>query len=243
MITQRKVTILSLPFDNMTKNEFLNEFITRIKQKKKTSIVTANPEIVMYAKEHPNYMRILKNNDYVVPDGIGIIKGAALLKTPIVERVPGIELMLELLKAAESNNFSVYFIGATQEVIEKLVEQIHHQYPSLSISGYQNGYFDSKEESVIDQVIEKKPDIVFAALGYPKQEKWIEHYMNKAEEGLVMGVGGSFDVLSGTTKRAPDFFLTHNIEWLYRLLKQPSRIGRMMALPKFLFEVYKQKHY
>lgn len=240
-MTQEKITVLGVPFDNKTKRDFLTAFMRQIKNHEKTFVVTANPEIVMYAKQHTDYMKVLLETDYIVPDGIGIIKGAQILGTPLAERVPGFELMVALLQEANLNQLRVYFLGAKQEVVEKVVAQVRKDYPFIQIAGYHDGYFDLKDKKMINEVQGTQPDIVFAALGFPKQERWISQYLETAEKGLLMGVGGSFDVLSGTAKRAPQFFLDHNIEWFYRLLKQPSRLGRMMALPKFLLEVYKQK--
>lgn len=238
---REKVNVIGIAFDNYTKKEFIQFFLERINKKEKTFVVTANPEIVMFAKNNPFYYKIIKKANYVVPDGVGVIKGAQLLGSPLAERVPGFELMLALLQEANLNQLRVYFLGAKQEVVEKAVAQVRKDYPLIQIAGYHDGYFDLKDKKMINEVQGTQPDIVFVALGFPKQEKWISQYLETAEKGILMGVGGSFDVLSGTARRAPKFFLDHNIEWFYRLLKQPSRFGRMMALPRFLVEVYKQK--
>ncbi|SFH76654.1 WecB/TagA/CpsF family glycosyltransferase [Pisciglobus halotolerans] len=238
---REKVNVIGIVFDNYTKKEFIQFFLERINKKEKTFVVTANPEIVMFAKNNPFYYKIIKKANYVVPDGVGVIKGAQLLGSPLAERVPGFELMLALLQEANLNQLRVYFLGAKQEVVEKAVAQVRKDYPLIQIAGYHDGYFDLKDKKMINEVQGTQPDIVFVALGFPKQEKWISQYLETAEKGILMGVGGSFDVLSGNARRAPKFFLDHNIEWFYRLLKQPSRFGRMMALPRFLVEVYKQK--
>lgn len=238
---QEKVTLLGVSFDNKTKKEFVVELMLRIEEEKKTFVVTANPEIVMYAKNNPDYMNIIKKANYIAADGIGIIKGAKILGTPIVERVAGYELMLDLLNEANQHKLRVYFLGATEEVSVKTIKKVKQIFPSIDIVGSHNGYFDFSDQSIIEKVQHTNPDIVFVALGFPKQEQWIQQYMSTATKGLLMGVGGSFDVLSGKTKRAPKFFLKFHLEWLYRLIKQPSRMGRMMVLPRFILEIKNEK--
>ncbi|MER2132667.1 MAG: WecB/TagA/CpsF family glycosyltransferase [Carnobacterium inhibens] len=237
----KKVSVLGVTFDNKTKEAFLKELMARIDHKKKSFVVTANPEIVMYAKKDPNYMSLIKEADYVIADGIGIIKGSKMLGTPIVERVAGYDLMLALLEEANQQGSRVYLLGAKEDVLQSTVVKVKKLYPSINLVGSRNGYFDFSDSAVIEAVQATQPDIVFVAIGYPKQEQWIHQYMKTASKGLLMGVGGSFDVLSGKSKRAPKIFIKLNIEWLYRLIKQPFRIKRMMALPRFLREVKNEK--
>lgn len=238
---QKKVPVLGISFDNKTKDTFLKELMKRINQNKKTFVVTANPEIVMYAKKNPSYMSLVKKADYVIADGIGIIKGSKILGTPIVERVAGYDLMISLLEEADKNGSRVYLLGAKEEVLQSAVQKVREQYPSIHLVGARNGYFNLSDTTIIDQVQQTEPDIVFVATGYPRQEQWIHNYLQVASKGLLMGVGGSFDVLSGKSKRSPEIFIKLNIEWLYRLIKQPYRIKRMMALPLFLHEVKQEK--
>ncbi|XIF19477.1 MAG: glycosyltransferase [Acetilactobacillus jinshanensis] len=154
-------------------------------------------------------------------------------------RISGYDLFANLLKWGNHYRKSIYLLGSHTSVIKDLIEIIHDRYPNLEITGYHNGYFKSSK-SIAKEIQQKHPDMVFIALGYPKQEEFIHKYQT-LNNGLWMGVGGSFDVLSGHTKRAPQFWITHHIEWLYRLIKEPRRLGRMMALPRFLIDVYKQK--
>lgn len=237
----KKVSVLGVSFDNKTKETFLEELMDRVNHKQKSFVVTANPEIVMYAKKDPAYMSLMKEADYVVADGIGIIKGSKILGTPIVERVAGYDLMLALLEEANKKSSRVYLLGAQEEVLQNTVKTVHERYPAINLVGARNGYFDFSDASIIKSVQATQPDMVFVALGYPRQEQWIQHYMTTASKGLLMGVGGSFDVLSGKSKRAPKLFIQLNMEWLYRLIKQPYRLKRMMALPHFLREVKNEK--
>ena len=238
---QNKVTILNLSFNNYTKKEFINFFLDRISNNKKTFIVTANPEIVMYAKQTPSYRRIIEKADYMVPDGVGVIKGAQFLGTPLRERVPGYELMISLLEEADKQKMRVYFLGAKEATLQKVIKNCYDKFPNMIIVGSHHGYFNLSDSRIMDNVRSSNADIIFVALGFPRQELWIDSYMKTSSKGLLMGVGGSFDVLAGNTKRAPQFFLDHNLEWFYRLVSQPQRIIRMVALPKFLIAIYKQK--
>lgn len=241
-MTHEKVAVLGVPFDNKTKETYLKELMDRVRSNKKTFVVTANPEIVMYAKKDAGYMTLLQEADYIVADGIGIIKGAKILDTPIVERVAGFDLLTDLLEKASQQGSRVYFLGAKEEVLQSAVQNVQKRYPSINIVGSKNGYFDFSDYSIIKEVKATQPDMVFVALGFPKQEQWIHQYLATASKGLLMGVGGSFDVLSGKSKRAPKVFIDLNIEWLYRLIKQPTRLKRMMVLPQFLLEVKKEKN-
>ena len=236
-----KVSVLGVAFDNKTKETFLEELMERIDHNQKSFVVTANPEIVMYAKKDPSYMSLIKKADYVIADGIGIIKGSEILGTPIVERVAGYDLMLALLEEANKKGSRVYLLGAKEDVLQSTVKKVIERYPSINLVGSRNGYFDSSDASVIESVQATQPDMVFVAIGYPRQEQWIHQYLTTASKGLLMGVGGSFDVLSGKSKRAPKIFIQLNSEWLYRLIKQPFRLKRMMALPQFLKEVRNEK--
>ncbi|GEN49581.1 WecB/TagA/CpsF family glycosyltransferase [Alkalibacterium pelagium] len=237
---QNKITILGIPFDNMTRKEFLERLYERMNKKEKTFLVTANPEIVMYAHDNPDYYKLLMEADFIAPDGIGIVQASRKLQTPIKERVPGFELMLGLLELASLSNKRVYFIGAKEDIINLTVSNVSEKWPDLEIAGYHHGYFNHEDPQMIEKVKATRPDIVLVAFGFPRQEKWIKSYLAAADYGIAVGVGGSFDVLSGKTKRAPYLVQRFHIEWLYRLVKQPSRYKRMLALPYFIREVYRQ---
>lgn len=213
----------------------------RVNGNKKTFVVTANPELVMYANRDRDYLHVLRQADFVTPDGIGVVIASKILRKPLKERVAGYDLMNELLRRAERENRSVYLLGAKGTTLEKAYRNIKKQYPDLKIVGRHHGYFDIEDETVADEIARLQPDFVFAALGFPKQEFWISRYIGKFEKGLFMGVGGSFDVWAGEVKRAPDVWIKLHLEWLYRLIKQPSRWKRMLVLPQFLVKVLAER--
>ncbi|HAJ70004.1 MAG: WecB/TagA/CpsF family glycosyltransferase [Alkalibacterium sp.] len=238
---ETKVTILGVPFDNITQEDFLKALYDRLVNKQKTFLVTANPEIVMYARDNEDYYQLLLQADYIAPDGIGIVKAARTLGKTIKERVPGYELMLGLLEIANIEKQNVYFIGAQEDTIELTVSEVERRWPNINIVGYHHGYFNHADPKMIEKVKNTDPDLIFVAFGFPRQEKWISNYLSQASHGIAVGVGGSFDVLSGKTKRAPSLVQTLHVEWLYRLIRQPSRYKRMAVLPRFIKQIYKQK--
>ena len=234
----KKVNILGFDFLNSSFNDFMDKIKERINQRQNTFVVTANPEIVVAALNDNQYAETIKKADYLVPDGVGIVMGANILGSDMSERITGYDVLLDLLAWGNQNHKSAYFLGAKPEVIADLKTIIPQKYPDLSVAGYHDGYFNDSDE-IAAEIAQNKPDMVFVALGFPKQEYFIEKYRQQ-NDGLWIGLGGSFDVLSGHVQRAPQFWINHRIEWLYRLIKEPTRFKRMLALPKFIRLVKKQ---
>ena len=238
---EKYVKVLDLPFIAEDRKTILNLIAKRVDNEEKTFIITANAEIAMYARENKEYLELTKKSNYIVADGIGIVKGAKLLNENIPERIPGIELMMDMLEYANLNNKKVYFYGAKPETIEKMVTILNNKYSKLNIVGYHHGYHDDSDDKIMNEVIQLRPDYVFVAKGCPLQDEWITKVLDNVDKGVFMGVGGSFDVISGNVKRAPELWLKLNLEWLYRLLSNPQRIGRYVSLPKFVIEVIKDR--
>ena len=215
----------------------------RIDSGKGSFVVTANPEIFMMGKKHAEMNEaLLDKNTLIVPDGIGIIKGGEILGIKFRERIPGIDICGKLLKYADKERRSVYLFGAEQSVLEALVSRIKRECPGIDLAGYTNGYVEDKD-IVFQKITELEPDIVLVALGTPEQELLIHRFYRSDRPGLYMGVGGSFDVLSGLKKRAPAFFIKCNLEWLYRIVTEPSRLKRFWnSNVRFLFEIRKEKN-
>lgn len=235
------VKILDLPFIAESKKTILDLIAKRVENEEKTFIITANAEIAMYARENKEYLELTKKSNYIVADGIGIVKGAKLLNENIPERIPGIEIMMDMLEYGNLNNKKVYFYGAKPDTIEKMVTILKNKYPKLNIVGYHHGYHDDSDNKIMNEVIQLKPDYVFVAKGCPLQDEWITKVLDNVDKGVFMGVGGSFDVISGNVKRAPELWQKLNLEWMYRLLSNPQRIGRYVSLPKFVIEVLKDR--
>lgn len=213
----------------------------RMLNKQKCFVVTANPEIVMNTQDDRAYKQYVDKAHYVTADGIGVVKGAQILGKPLPERVAGYDLMRQLLSVLNEQKLKLYMLGAQEETIEKAVETIRKEYPNLQLAGYHHGFFKWEDPAIINEIKATKPDLILVALGVPRQEKWIAEHLDEVEKGVFIGVGGSFDVLAGTVKRAPEIWQKLNLEWFYRLLKQPSRWRRMLALPHFALKVVGQK--
>ncbi|AIQ44035.1 WecB/TagA/CpsF family glycosyltransferase [Paenibacillus sp. FSL R7-0297] len=205
-------------------------------------VITANPIMVMAALENPSYMEIMKSAELVVPDGTGVVWAADYCKEPVAERVAGFDLLHELLRQGESYNWRVYLLGSTPEVIRETTSRLQTGYPGIVIAGYHDGYFGPDEdEQILAGILEAKPDLLFVARGADSQEPWIAKYKSRLQIPVMMGVGGSFDVISGKSRRAPKVFQKLRAEWLYRLIKEPTRYKRMLALPKFAVKVVREK--
>lgn len=215
--------------------------LPNIKKEVKTFIVTANPEIVEYANKNSEYKRIISSADYIVADGIGVILASKLINDSLPERIPGYEMMLDLFQHANDQALKVFLLGAEPSVIETAVDNLKKEYSNINIVGYHHGYMDMKDSKIAKNIQALKPDLIFVALGFPKQEEWIHTYYHLFNKGIFIGVGGSFDVLAGKVKRAPLIWQKLNLEWFYRLIKQPSRWKRMLVLPKFVLDVWKEK--
>ena len=221
----------------------IRELTGRIDSGKGGFVVTANPEIFMMGKHYAEMNEaLLDKNTLIVPDGIGVIKGGELFGVKFKERIPGVEICEELFVYADQKGRSLYLFGAEKSVLEDLAARVRREYPNAVLAGCTDGYVQDKEK-VFREIVEMQPDIVLVALGAPKQELLIHRYYRRGEKGVFIGVGGSFDVLSGRKKRAPSFFIRHNLEWLYRIASEPKRLKRFWdSNIKFLFELRKEKH-
>ena len=197
-----------------------------LKNDKKMFIVTANPETFMLSENDGEMQKLLLDKEStLVPDGIGIVKAANMLGYKIEERITGIDIAEKFLEYGNELNKTIYLLGAKQEVIDSMHEVINKGYPNLKIIGSSDGYVKDRD-AVFKKIVSKKPDIILVALGIPAQEKIIYKYLDKFDKGIFVGVGGSFDVMSGHKKRAPKIFIKLNLEWLYRIAKEPKRLKR-----------------
>jgi N-acetylglucosaminyldiphosphoundecaprenol N-acetyl-beta-D-mannosaminyltransferase len=216
----------------------ITDIINREKVDKPYHVITANPEIVISAQEDPVMREVTQEADLITPDGIGIVMASRWKGDPVAERVAGYDLLLKLLEEGNLFGWSFYFLGASEEVNQTATDIISKRYPNVVIAGRHNGFFKDKEDQVIAEINQSNADILVVALGAPRQELWIYTHKNQVHTKIAIGVGGSLDVIAGKVKRAPEFFQKLNLEWLYRLLSQPSRWKRQLALPKFALKAY-----
>ncbi|WP_412988766.1 WecB/TagA/CpsF family glycosyltransferase [Pediococcus siamensis] len=234
------VPIMGIPFAQTTRVQFVNHLQNRIDAHQNTFVITANPEIVMYAGRNPAYHTTLLSADYISADGIGIVKAAQALDTPLPERITGYDIFTDLLRWAETNQKKVYFLGAKPAVITALAAKVAHDFPHIQVVGAQDGYYQD-ETAITTAIANHQPDLIFVATGFPKQEQFIAEHRHLAD-GLWMGVGGSFDVFVGAVKRAPKFWQDHHLEWFYRLVTDPRRLKRQLIIPQFMWKIHQLKH-
>lgn len=224
-----------------TAEEFLQKAEKAMESGEKLFVVTANPEIVMHAQREKDIADMLLNEKTaIVPDGISVVKAMNMLGMNAKERIAGVDLAEALLKKAGEQGKSVFLLGAREEVISALKEKLTREYPQINLK-VRNGYDGDKDEMFEKEIVPFAPDLVLVGLGVPAQEKLISRHIEKFQKGVFIGVGGSFDVLSGKKQRAPSFFVKTNTEWLYRIAREPSRLKRFYQNNvKFLGEVRRE---
>ena len=233
-----KVKILNVDFDNCTMNEAVDKLQGFLKKDKYHTIFTPNPEIVMEANKDIQLLKIINEADLVVPDGIGIVIGSKIINNKLKERVAGYDLVQNFLSEIKNDNYNVYFLGAAPGVAEQAAKNMRKVHKGIKICGTRDGYFKEEEISeIITDINKKQTDILLVGLGAPRQEKFIYKYKDELNTKVNIGVGGSFDGMSGKTKRAPMVFQKLGLEWFYRLIMQPSRFVRMLQLPVYLVKV------
>lgn len=235
-----RIDVLGVGFDNVTMEEAVERGMSLLHSEGAHYVVTPNPEIVEVCRENEAARAAVNGASLVLPDGIGIIKGAAILGTPLEERTPGIEFAAHIVERMAGEGMSLYLLGAKPGVAEKAAENLKNQYPGLVIAGTHDGYF-KEDGPVVEDIRRSGADCVFVCLGAPKQEFWMAKNGPATGAHLLCGLGGSLDVFAGVVERAPKFWCDHGLEWFYRLCKEPKRIGRMMKLPIFLVHVKQEK--
>ena len=229
-----KVEILGCNVDKIDMDETLQKIGDFIQSGNPHHIITLNAEIIYKAQSDPKLKTIINEADLVTPDGSGVVWASKYLNSPMPERVTGIDLTQNLAELASKKGWTLYLYGGAPSVAEVAAQNLQIKHPELKIAGTCHGYItEAEEQNLLKDITEKRPDILLVALGAPKQEFWIKKHQKTLQTSVCIGVGGSLDVIAGRVKRAPVFFQRAGLEWLYRLIKEPHRIGRMMALPKF----------
>lgn len=242
MDTDNKANILGAYVDIIDPRQAIQKIKLLVEQEKPAHVITLNAEIVYQGRNDSELLEVINHADLVTPDGIGIVWAGQKLGYHITERVTGIDLLYQICEKAAKESWKVYLLGAAPGVAEAAGKRLVLRYPGLKVCGCNDGYFSAEAtDEVIQQIKELQPEILFVALGAPKQEFWIREYKNKLGVPVSIGVGGSFDVVAGMKDRAPAWMIEANLEWLYRLIKEPSRFRRQLALPKFMIQVLKQK--
>ena len=240
------VRIFGVPVDKLTKIEVLEKIKVFLTEDKTRTIYTPNTEIVMTARKDENLNRILNKGDIIIPDGIGLIYAGKIKKKNLPERVTGCDVSFEMLEIANNKGYSIFLLGGEEGVAKQAGENLKKQYPNIRLAGVENGYFKGahiglaghdEEKAVIKTIKESKADILFVGLGAPKQEIWIDKNKDALNCKVIIGNGGTIDILAGRMTRAPEIYQKLGLEWLYRLAKEPKRIKRQMVIPLFILTI------
>ena len=222
-------TILNVNVHALTNDQTLALIEQFIASKQPHQLVTVNPEFVVTAQGDPKFREIINKSALALPDGIGLLKAARFLQTtPLPERVAGSDVVVRLAELSHQKGYRIYFLGAWEGVAEKAVENLKAQYPRLKVAGvYAGSPALDENEAIVQRILPTMPDILLVAYGAPKQDKWIARNLERLQIPVCMGVGGSFDFLAGTAKRAPVWIQRWGLEWLHRLVMQPWRWRRI----------------
>lgn len=244
MDSGKRYKIFNTYIDALTFDESVSEIKSIIKKKMPTQHVVINASKVNLMQQDVELTRIINSCPLINADGASIVWAAKKLGIPIPERVTGIDLFMKLVEIAAKEQFRIYLFGAKEDVVTYVKNKFESDFPGIQIVGYRNGYFHEDEElNIVKDISESKPDILFVAFSSPKKEYWINKYLNEMNVPFVMGVGGSFDVVAGVTKRAPKWMQNHGLEWFYRFIQEPKRMWNRYVIGnmKFIWLTFKQK--
>ncbi len=232
-----KTDILGVGINDLTLDEAIAAGSSLLEQEGFHYVVTPNPEFILSAKKDSAFRSVLNQADLALPDGIGVVYAAKILGRPLKGRAPGVDFAQGLLRRISHTGNSLYLLGAKPGVAEQAAENLRNAFPGLLICGTHDGYFKA-DEPIIEDIRAAKADVVFVCLGAPKQELWMAQNGPKTGAKLAVGLGGCLDVFAGNVQRAPEAWQKAGLEWLYRLIKEPSRIGRMSKLPLILVDAF-----
>lgn len=225
--------MLGVSFDDLSLNAAVDRAMALMEEHRSAYMVTPNPEIVIESWKNKELAAAIEDAALVLPDGIGVVKAAKILGTPLTERVPGIDTASGIFERMAEQGKSAFLLGAKPGVAEKAAEFLLNKYDGLVICGTHDGYFKD-DDPVVEQINAARPDFLLVCLGYPKQELWMRNNAPRLDVGLMAGLGGSLDVFAGVVDRAPEKWQRLGLEWLYRCVKEPKRIKRIARLPLFL---------
>ncbi len=233
--------VFDVPVDIVTLNRILDAITYLIEENKKgNNIMAVNAEKIMYAQKDRFLLKCLESSSFLIPDGAGATVALKVIHSTKTDRIPGADLMLHICRRAAERGYKLFIYGAKEEVNKKAVQRLKEMFPNINIVGRSNGYVSPEDmDSLIKQINNSKAQVLFVALGSPKQELWISKYLNRLDVNICQGIGGTLDTIAGNVKRAPLIFRKTGTEWIYRLIKQPRRIRRHIAVWIFIFKVLK----
>ena len=234
--------VLGVPVSPLSEEDVLGSIKDAVTSNSQVRILAVNPEKVIRAQTDQSLRNCLESAQILIPDGIGVVLALRWLRLAKVRRIAGADLMVTICALAERANYSVFLLGASEETSQRAQQHLQRRFPNLRIAGRANGYADLKDErAVCERISVTRANILFVALGSPSQERWIAKNAKSLSVNAIQGVGGTLDVLAGSVRRAPTVWRSVGLEWLYRLLAQPSRLKRQSALPIFAWRVARSR--
>ena len=245
ILMSKRIHILNTNVDSFTMAETLQKVDKAIKNKQQLHHVAVNAGKIVAMQTNQELRNSVNNSDIISPDGQAVVWASKTLGKPLKERVAGIDLMENLVAYAFENNYKIYLFGAKEDVVTTLVSKYSKKYNSSLIAGYRNGYYTKDEEpKIVENIAKSKAQLLFVAITSPKKENFLYKYKEALKDiNFIMGVGGSFDVISGKTKRAPLWMQTTGLEWFYRFLQEPKRMWKryLVGNTKFIILVLKER--
>lgn len=241
-----KLSIMGVRIDNLSMEEVLKISEDKINNNEKFIIYTPNTEIIMMCQKDEEFLSLMNKSSINTADGVGLIYASKIKKHPLKEKVAGFDVSVNLLKMADKKGLKLYVLGGKPGVAQAAMKNVLKDYPNIKVVGTMHGYFKGthlgeygheEELTVIEDINNKEPDILFVGFGAKKQEQWIEYNKDLLNVSVIIGNGGTLDGLAGVVKRAPDIFIKLGLEWFYRLLKEPKRINRQIVLPVFMLKI------
>ena len=241
----KRIELLNTYVDNYSMSDTLDLILDNVEKDNQIHHVVVNAGKIVAMQDDPQLRKSVNESDLINADGQAVVWASRLLGKPIVERVAGIDLMENLVKLAHENGLKIFFFGAKEEVVKKVTQIYAQRYSPQIIAGYRNGYFDkSEEESIADHIAASGAHILFVAISSPTKENFLFENKNRLSNvNFIMGVGGSFDVVSGKVKRAPLWMQKIGLEWFYRFLQEPGRMWKryLIGNSKFIWLVLKER--
>jgi len=236
--------ILGVKIDRLDMQNSVERVKNLLDEDKASLVVTPNSEMIAMAAEDAGLAEILNSADLATADGAGVVLASLILGDKLPERVAGFDLISNLFAELENEDCSFYFLGSKPGIVDKAAAELKRRHPNLKIAGFHHGYLDREmQEKVISEINEKEVDLLLVGMGVPLQERFLNNNLHRLNVKAALAVGGSFDVIAGEVNRAPLWMQKAGLEWFYRLLQEPSRFGRMLSLPKFIYLVIKSRYF
>ncbi|MBN2042043.1 MAG: WecB/TagA/CpsF family glycosyltransferase [Spirochaetes bacterium] len=236
------VNILGLAVDNLTRDQSIVKVMSMIDSRGLYHIIFLNPYKIIKIRFNSDLMLIYNKASMYLSSGAGLRWASRMLNSGIRERIPILSFMMDLIRIAEMKEYTIFLVGGKPDIVERAFFNIRKSFPKIRIVGRHGGFFTkSREEAIIEAIQKSEPDIIFVGLGFPKEEHWIYKLKSELKHGVIIGVGGSLDIISGEIKKAPAFFMTRGLDWFYRIVLRPWRLGRLFLVMFFFIGILFKK--